>query len=44
MTAENKADLTQGFVTCSTNVTRIEVVNELPVPEEDGVLYFVKSE
>ena len=42
MTEENKADLTQGFVTCSAGVTRIEVVDELPETEEDGVLYIVR--
>lgn len=44
MTEANKADLTRGFVTCSAGVTRIEVVDKLPVPEEDGVLYIVKVE
>ena len=44
MTDEDKADLTQGFVTCSTGVIRIEVVNVLPEIEEPGVLYIVKGE
>lgn len=42
MTKEDKADLTQGFVTCSTGVIRIEVVTALPEVEENGVLYIVK--
>ena len=42
MTPEDKADLTRGFVTCSDGVTRIEVVDELPETEEDGVLYIVR--
>ena len=42
MTEENKADLTKGFVTCSDGITRIEVVDELPETEEDGVLYIVR--
>jgi hypothetical protein len=43
LTPAQKADLTQGFVTCSAGITRIEVVSALPVPEEDGVLYIVKG-
>ena len=39
LTAENKADLTQGFVTCSDNFVRIEIVTEYPEVEELGVLY-----
>ena len=42
MTPAQKADLTQGFVTCSAGITRIEVVDALPETEEDGVLYIVK--
>ena len=46
MTEENKTDfkayLTQGFVTCSDGITRIEVVDALPETEEDGVLYIVR--
>lgn len=42
LTPENKADLTQGFITCSDGVTRIEIVTELPENEEPGVLYIVK--
>lgn len=42
MTPENKADLTNGFVTCSNGITRIEVVTALPSTEEPGVLYIVK--
>jgi hypothetical protein len=45
LTKEDKADLlAQGYVTCSTGVTRIEVVNALPEIEKDGVLYIVKAE
>ena len=44
LTAANKADLTQGFITCSDNITRIEVVNEYPDIEETGVLYIKVSE
>lgn len=51
MTEENKADfktyLTQGFITCSDGVIRIEVVteDEMPAPEDEvpGVLYIVKK-
>ena len=42
LTDENKADLTQGFVTCSDGVTRIEIVTEMPAVEEPGVLYILK--
>ena len=41
LTDEDKADLTQGFVTCTENLKRIEIVTEYP-PEEDqeyNVLY-----
>lgn len=39
LTPENKADLTQGFITCSDNIKRIEMVRDYPTKEEDGVLY-----
>lgn len=42
MTPENKADLTNGFITCSNGITRIEIVTALPPTEEPGVLYIVK--
>jgi hypothetical protein len=43
LTDEQRKQLTQGFITCTDNVTRIEVVSELPSPddEEDGVLYIL---
>lgn len=44
MTAAQKADLTQGFITCSNNIVRIEVVTEYPAEEEPGVLYIKVSE
>jgi hypothetical protein len=44
LSPEQKADLTQGFITCSANITRIEVVTEYPYPEEEGVLYIKVSE
>lgn len=44
LTAENKADLTRGFITCSNNITRIEVVTEYPETEEPGVLYIKVGE
>ena len=44
LTTEDKADLTQGFITCSDNIVRIEVVTEYPAEEEDGVLYIKVSE
>lgn len=44
LTEANKADLTQGFITCSDNITRIEVVTEYPTVEEEGVLYIKVSE
>jgi hypothetical protein len=44
LTAANKADLTRGFITCSDNITRIEVVTEYPDVEEEGVLYIKVSE
>jgi hypothetical protein len=46
MTDEDKADLTQGFVTCTDGaiiITRIKVVETLPGTEEPGVLYIVKE-
>lgn len=39
LTEEDKADLTQGFITCNENIKRIEVVKDYPYEEEDGVLY-----
>ena len=41
LTPENKADLTRGFITCSDNIKRIEVVTEYPpeADQENGVLY-----
>ena len=41
LTDEDKADLTQGFITCSDNVKRIVIVTEYPPEEEqeNGVLY-----
>ena len=44
LTAANKADLTQGFITCSNNITRIEVVTSYPSVEETGVLYIKVSD
>lgn len=46
LTDENKADLTQGFITCSSNIKRIEIVTEYPAPEdeEEDVLYIRVSE
>ena len=44
LSPEDKADLTQGFITCSANITRIEVVTQYPYPEEEGVLYIKVSE
>ena len=44
LTDENKADLTQGFITCSNNIVRIEVVTEYPAIEEPDVLYIKVSE
>lgn len=38
LTPEQKADLTQDFITCP-NVTRIEIVKTYPTNQEDGVLY-----
>ena len=39
LTPENKANLTQGFITCSDEIKRIEMVRDYPSKEEDGVLY-----
>ena len=39
LTEENKANLTQGFLTCGDGITRIEIVTSYPVVEEPGVLY-----
>jgi hypothetical protein len=38
LTSADKADLTQGFITCS-NIKRIELVSVYPINEEEGVLY-----
>lgn len=38
LTAAQKADLQQGFIT-SSNITRIEIVTQYPTTEENGVLY-----
>lgn len=39
LTEEQKADLQQGFITCSYNIKRIELVTSYPIDEEAGVLY-----
>lgn len=44
LTEDQKADLTAGFITCSENITRIELVTEYPEIEEVGVLYIKVSE
>jgi hypothetical protein len=44
MTDENKADITKGFITCSQNITRIEIVTEYPAHEELNVLYIRVSD
>ena len=46
LTPANKADLTQGFITCSDNIKRIEIVTEYlnPEDEEEGVLYIRVSD
>ena len=46
LTDENKADLTRDFITCSQNITRIEIVYEYlnPEDEEEGVLYIRVSD
>ena len=38
LTQDQKAELQKGFIT-STEITRIEIVTQYPVNEEDGVLY-----
>lgn len=43
LTAAQKADLTQDFITCS-GITRIELVTDYPATEEAGVLYIKVSE
>jgi hypothetical protein len=43
LTETDKADLTRGFITCSSVVNRIEVVDSLPAYEVPGVIYFVKE-
>lgn len=43
LTDEDKADLTQGFITCS-DITRIEIVTTYPSIEENGVLYIKVGE
>lgn len=43
LTTEQKAELTQGFITCNEKITRIEVVEEYPENEELGVLYIKVS-
>lgn len=44
LTDENKVDLTKGFITCSEGITRIEIREEMPAPEDEelGVLYIIK--
>ena len=44
MTDENKADITRGFITCSQNITRIEIVTQYPTYEEPNVLYIRVSD
>lgn len=44
LTEAQKADLTSGFITCSDNITRIEVVTEYPAVEEPDVLYIKVSD
>jgi hypothetical protein len=43
LTPEDKANLTDGFITCDGNIKRIEVVSVLPNEEdqEEGVLYIL---
>ena len=43
LTSEQKADLTRGFITCSTNIERIEIVEEYPEVELYDVLYIKVS-
>ncbi len=46
LTPAQKADLTQGFITCSDNITRIVVVTEYPPEDEqeEDVLYIKVSD
>lgn len=44
LTTEQKEDLQQGFITCSDNIKRIEVVTSYPSTLEDDVLYIKVSE
>ena len=44
LTEDQRANLTQGFITCSDNIKRIEVVTEYPAEELPGVLYIKVSE
>ena len=44
LTPEQKTNLTAGFVTCSENFTRIEIVTSYPAEEEEGVLYIRVSD
>lgn len=44
LTVPQKMDLTQGFITCTSNITRIEVVTKYPDVEEEGVLYIRVSD
>ena len=39
LTPAQRDDLTQGFITCSDEIKRIEMVRDYPTKEEDGVLY-----
>ena len=43
LTEEQRAELTDGFITCTDNITRIEVVTEYPAEETPGVLYIKVS-
>ena len=44
MTDEDKADITRDFITCSQNITRIEIVTQYPAYEESNVLYIRVSD
>lgn len=44
LTDEQKADWTKGFITCTYNISRIEVVTDYPEVEEEGVLYIKVSD
>jgi hypothetical protein len=44
LTKEQREELTEGFITCSDNIIRIEVVTEYPPTEEEGVLYIKVSD